>query len=516
MADSSLQTSDAKEIPFVELVSARWHLLVTLALLFWPAWKLWAISRSYTSHSTDSVVTTVVLFLGSAWHLWRFARVYEVKCTAWTWFAWLGYALLAWQLAWIPASDFWFIRLSLLAIPVLWAISWWGPQGVLYGWRVIAAAFLWTLNCDGSYSHGPSWLVQPLSEITAQFAGRLMLLFGQKVTVSGVSLIVGSESVSVGGPCTAIPLVTLLMVLLGIVGLLLRLRLRSLVVIAGLSILITFLISVVRVIILAKLLPRPDLFEYWHFGEGGAVFSAVAMLAMGYLLMQSAPCLPPLSGEGILLVKLPSAVRLAWVPILFASLLSLGVDKLRPTEIPPGLVDIKIDLRGVNRVFDEQLNWKIDTAFEVNRMESVRHLAYADPVNRGGLEGWIGYVPVLLTGNPIEFPDAGRLFKLNQPWNRIEAEGLGVFQEAEIKQNFLRVALISSEGIYFVDRDYWANNLSKKSKDLRRWRDWWLHKAPLIDKRAYFVAVIWIGSREKRELAFQQVFKRWRDCLISK
>ena len=122
-----------------------------------------------------------------------------------------------------------------------------------------------------------------ISPLTAQFSTALLQGTGFEVTRQGTLLLLPGGGVKVEETCSGMAVI---LHLLGIAVLVAQLfptgwRLRTAVV--GVAIALGFIINAVRVAVLAALSSsgNPQIFKYWHIGDGSHLFSVVALLVFG-------------------------------------------------------------------------------------------------------------------------------------------------------------------------------------------------------------------------------------------
>lgn len=144
----------------------------------------------------------------------------------------------------------------------------------------------------------PRGMVEPLMEqaigapvriLTAQFAAFVLHYLGFAVAQQDATLTVNHGAVEVLFRCTGLPLLVLLLQLVliffGVVSLSLPQQARIVLVAVGVS----FLLSGLRVALMATVVRDPAAFEYWHGGSGSQIFSTSAIVLLGGFCQQFLP-----------------------------------------------------------------------------------------------------------------------------------------------------------------------------------------------------------------------------------
>jgi len=134
-------------------------------------------------------------------------------------------------------------------------------------------------------------LVQPwlddICTLTAQTAAFGLHLVGFSVVQQGPFIQLPQGVVEVREGCTGVALAgTLLQLMVGMVALFPGIPVRKLIVESGA---IAFFLSSLRVALMAAVVNRPDAFDYWHGNPGNQLFTLLAFLLFGLLIMHHEP-----------------------------------------------------------------------------------------------------------------------------------------------------------------------------------------------------------------------------------
>lgn len=133
------------------------------------------------------------------------------------------------------------------------------------------------------------WIGYPSQLLTAQFAAFVLHYLGIDAIQQNTTITLGQGAVEVLFRCTGIPLFILLLQL-GFLFLIVfptpRGQQIKLVIIAGA---IAFLLSSLRVALMAVVVKDPVAFEYWHGGNGAQIVSTGAIVLFGWFCQQSLP-----------------------------------------------------------------------------------------------------------------------------------------------------------------------------------------------------------------------------------
>ena len=188
-------------------------------------------------------------------------------------------------------SLFWFESSFLKLAPLLLALGLGllasGIKGLNQYWRELLLVLLLCLP------EGPINQIEELfsvTTLTAKFASFVFWYLGFDVSNHGAMIYLPNGSVLVGTPCTGTSTALLLLKLSCLFILLFSTNwIKKILVLIG-SVLIAFVISGIRVILLAALVSNHKAFVYWHGPVGNQMFSTISILVFGlfcHFLLQS-------------------------------------------------------------------------------------------------------------------------------------------------------------------------------------------------------------------------------------
>ena len=195
-------------------------------------------------------------------------------------------------------SLFWFESSFLKILPLMAAIGLGllasGIKGLKQYWRELSLVVLLCIP--------ESLLVETINQIfnittlTAQFAVFILWYLGFDVTRQGAHVILPHNSVWVAPHCTGIS-TALLLIKLSVVLILISPTDWSKKVLVSLSsVFMTFVVSGIRVALIATVVSNQEAFNYWHGAEGNQIFSTISILLFGLLcrfLLQADKLLAP-------------------------------------------------------------------------------------------------------------------------------------------------------------------------------------------------------------------------------
>jgi cyanoexosortase A len=123
---------------------------------------------------------------------------------------------------------------------------------------------------------------QPLQVVTAQFAAFVLHYVGFNAVQQQTTITINHGAVDVLFRCTGIPLLILLLQLALLFFVLFPLTRQQRVRVIVLAVLIAFLLSSLRVALMAVVVNDPIAFAYWHGGNGSQLFSTGAIVLFGW------------------------------------------------------------------------------------------------------------------------------------------------------------------------------------------------------------------------------------------
>ena len=130
---------------------------------------------------------------------------------------------------------------------------------------------------------------QPLQVFTAQFAAFVLHYLGFNTAHHHTTITINQGAVEVLFRCTGIPLLMLLLQLALLFFVMVPLSQQQRVRIIFIAVLIAFLLSSLRVALMAIVVNDPIAFAYWHGGNGSQLFSTGAIVLFGWFCQQSLP-----------------------------------------------------------------------------------------------------------------------------------------------------------------------------------------------------------------------------------
>lgn len=121
-----------------------------------------------------------------------------------------------------------------------------------------------------------------LSTVTAKFAAFVLWYLGFEVHLQGIHLTLPGGSVAIGGPCSGMnAMILLLQIALVVIVMFPTTELYKKIFLPVSAVLVAFIVNSVRVGVLAFIVAfsnNREAFDYWHEGDGSQVFSTIAIL----------------------------------------------------------------------------------------------------------------------------------------------------------------------------------------------------------------------------------------------
>ena len=421
----------------------RQHLAFTLIISLVPVCKLWFGSLSDSTRGTDAGAITAFLFVGVSLYAWKNILGAEARPSP------LGLAIILpvlWQLSWIPAADFWFLKAALILLPLGWLIAYDGIRAPCKHWRVPLACLIWAALCDGK-ANIPESALPWATRASAWVVTGVISPFAQ-ITRIDSTVIMPDRTVLIGYPCTPVALWILTTMLLCMAGLLLQIPgrawLRYFLAASGISI----LIGLVRLTWLVAIFTKPALFNYWHSSSGNAWFGASCILSTTLLLWRQVS-FPNLNLKLQLPLKRPCALMLAATLSGLLPLEAHGKDWISPAPIP-GYMTLAGPEPGTRRM-----------PAMTGHPDVIQNFQYP------GFDVTIYHIPDLLEGDAdalawwLDIPQTDRTFIIFLP-----------------------------DGTRIRSREEWARHIDS-SCNLKTVLRWCLHRQPLRSKTAYWAAFHW-------------------------
>lgn len=477
-----------------------------LALI--PAWAAWHLTGDL-----GSVTTTLMVVFGAAWQISFLLRAAPAVSNRTA--RLLSAALfvgIGWQLAWVPFTDFWLYRAALPLWGAAWLILWWGPSGLVWGWRVLTAFLLWGYCADGpwqwardGYQVGDS-IGPALSVFTAQAAGRLMWYGGSPVIVRANVITLHGNAVSVGIPCTALPLIKLLWLLLVLAALLFRIRLVRTLRLGVIAALMALVVSIGRVIVLVQVVGDPARFHYWHdAGQGGSEwFTAAAMLVLAWFTARAALAgYRPAETPERTPTESPFAIG-RWALFLGgAGAVSIGAALASPAP----RAHFPASLPGPDhfRIVSQSENWfdpGMDAIAEPNQPAAAKITSWANSPAQERLDVVAAYVPRRLAIQPLTHDAIA-----DAAWNgRAPAQLNHATWTADASG---RVLSARAPGLAA-----WCTTVRPPARS-HRWLAWFLHRRPARDTQSFWLEAIWMGPAGHEPATPPSAFLAWSSTLQS-
>lgn len=253
-------------------------LLTGLSLIGWHLWLTWAVT-----HQTDQLVLNSLFWGAIASLLWQRRDRLPLQSNRPAQF--LGLTLLIMTLvqsATLTSSDSWYVRL----FPGFIALSWTLLASGLT-WKPYRREWILVLTLMVPQGMVSTWLEKhvglQLQLAIAQFATFILHYGGVAVTRNHTEIILSQAAVDVQYGCTGVPV---FIVLLQLSILLLTLSPHAhnqWSILPVCAVLIAFIVSGIRVTIMAIVVNNTALFNYWHGSQGAQFFSILAILSLAWL-----------------------------------------------------------------------------------------------------------------------------------------------------------------------------------------------------------------------------------------
>ena len=228
--------------------------LVTTSGFYWGAiiWLLWR-KRDRLNYDSDIVSSCLGLFL---------LGLTISKVTNLFWFESTLLPLFPFVIA---------IALALIAS---------GFKGLTQYWQELF--FAWFLFFpEGAIGHAIDNIVR-ITILNAKFATYFLYYIGFDVASKGNQVLLslpelGQFKAIVDYPCAGVPMILLMLKFALLLISLTSLSKQEKLIVPAFSIVLGFLLGVVRVSILTLLIPNPTKFDYWHGAQGSQIFSTLAI-----------------------------------------------------------------------------------------------------------------------------------------------------------------------------------------------------------------------------------------------
>ncbi len=180
------------------------------------------------------------------------------------------------SLVWVESS---FLRIvPLIAIFGLGLLAS-GVKGLKQYWRELIIVLLLCLP-ESSLTQIIDELFK-VTTLTTKFAVFILWYLGFEVSRQGANVILPNGSALIGPTCTGISAAILLLKLSILFILMFPTAWRKKILVLLGAIFIAFLISGIRVAIIATVVSNQEAFHYWHGSEGSQIFSTISILVFG-------------------------------------------------------------------------------------------------------------------------------------------------------------------------------------------------------------------------------------------
>jgi cyanosortase A-associated protein len=179
---------------------------------------------------------------------------------------------------------FWHLVLPVIFLGLALIINGWA--GIKYFWRSLVgiAVISWFMPFLAHLGYRKGFLEQ----ISAQLSAYFLWYLGFPSKSQGNYLFVNNGIVQIYSQCTAVYTIAIFLSLLLILTLYFPHLIKNLPLTAAIAITIAFLLSIVRIMIMAVVVNDKPLFDYWHGTTGGNIFISIGLLLFGgYLLWQT-------------------------------------------------------------------------------------------------------------------------------------------------------------------------------------------------------------------------------------
>lgn len=178
---------------------------------------------------------------------------------------------------------FWFITPPLIFLAFSLIINGW--TGIKDFWRALVGitALSWVMPLLASLAFRFAFL----QKISAQLSSYFLWYLGFQSQSRENFIFVNDGAVNVNGSCTALPIFFIFLSLLVILSLYFPRLIQNLPLTTALALGIGFILSIIRIMIMAVVVNDQPVFDYWHGTTGSNIFTSAGLLLFGgYLLWQ--------------------------------------------------------------------------------------------------------------------------------------------------------------------------------------------------------------------------------------
>ena len=459
----------------------------------------------------DELAGMLAVTVGAAWTMWRAAPGLPQRPAAWQLtLCGVFWTVMLWRLASSWPEDFWWVEHMLPVAAAAFAFLWWGRSGAGQAWRAPVALLLWVglpsfvwlnrLDAGGT-----------VSRATAAAAEFMLWHLGAEPVRHGATLQLPRGAVEVLTGCTGLPLAGGLWRLLLPLVLALRIRWWRTLLLAALVVPLSFGVAVGRVMLMAEVVSDSARLRYWHDAPGSSWFTALAIviLAAGVALAMRR------SGASVAATSVPVSRGLVG---LTAAIACLGLvlvwchtpreDRLPPSALVAGLGGPADPI--AQKVPD---GWRTIAGCDADHpLLWVR--GYDEVVAGMPVRVWIGYAPRWLDGDPVELnrryaaasqpPDAGS-------WAIRPLTAGGTVREQVTEGRCVWLVALGPDGRAGGTMAEWGGVATAWPRTAARWMGWLAGRAPLRDKRGFWLRLEMAGNSAASTKAMEQVLRAWQN-----
>lgn len=468
----------------------------------------WAVHRNTGNTAEAGLWALVALWI--AWRLWKDWPPALPRPGLALRIAALGaWALCVWVVSGLWPQDHGIIKLALPALASVLLITLWGPRLALHGGRVLLIALFWVVDpfsfLIDRLLPGPA-----LESLTAAVASFGLWHAGIEVSRTGAQITTDVGAVVVKYGCTAIPLWTLLFHLLIPAAIALGLAWKRVVLLAFVSLVSGFLISIVRVMIIARAVNDEARFHYWHGDEGAGWFTLVAFVIFGIILVRQAPAAPAVSRPRPIApfsrVLLGTGVAIS----------ALGLGRMLVNGVPAFATELTPPAKmGPWTLVGSETLPLPSPHVPAERPAWIKRFTYVEENTFASLTVTAAPVPVWLDGDPLVLAAHWKLVPApahRGPWTPVSSDN----GEARLLNRGTGwLAAIHQQGAILCESSSWIPLSKQLPATAAGWSAWFRGRAPLRQKTG-----LWMAAETGRGGALpteqaSAVFTRWRDRYLN-
>lgn len=455
---------------------------VSLGAIAWSLPLAWAVHRN-TGNIAEAGLW-ILLGMWIAWRMWKdWPDGSQRPDLGWRIAALGAWALCVWLVSGLWPQDHGLVRLALPGMTVALLIVLWGPRHLHRGWRVLLIAAFWTVDpfllLIDRLLPGPV-----LESLTAGVASFGLWQIGCEVSRAGAQITTDAGSVVVRYGCTAMPLWALLFHLLVPASITLGLTWKRAVLLAFVSLISGFIISIIRVMIVARVVDDETRFHYWHGDEGAGWFTLAAFVLFGIMLIRQAPPSPTETRPRALA---PFGHAFLGVGVIL-SILALG--RMLACGVPAFSTDITPPAKiGAWTLVSTDALSLPPPHIPTDRPVWIRRFTYIEENSFASLTVTAAPLPIWLDGNPLVLAHQWKLTPgtaSRAPWTPVSTEPEGA---RLLHRGNGWLAAIHRQGAILCESSSWIPLSKKIPGEADAWRDWLLGRAPLRQKTGLWIAL---------------------------